>query len=670
MRQGKGFRLPPKGALPNPAQQKLEKAIALHQQGRLLEAKFLYDDILKSNPNHFDALHLSGLIAYQGKNLDDALGLFGRAIRIKTSFAPLHSNYGLALQALGRLEEAVASYGKAIKLNPNFAEAYTNRGVALKELGRWDEALASYDKAIRVKPDYAEAYVNRAHALKELKRPDEALASYDMALTIKPGHAENHLSRGVVLRELKRLDEAILSFEMAISIAPNYAEAHFNLGVALHESGRPEEALPSYEKAISLKPDYATAYDSHGIALQALDRRDEALASFRMAIKVKPDYAEGHLNLGVALSKNKQHQQAITLFDQAISLKQDYAEAHFFRGIAFKDMKRFDDALENYEKAISIKPDYVDANWNKCLALLGQGRFAQAWKLYEWRKKTKERLGDRTFPGPLWVEGQDLSGKTLLVHWEQGFGDTIQFCRYVARLHETGARVLFAPQKKLRRLMESLDGAFEFVDENDPALVFDYHVPLLSLPLAFNADLSNIPGQAPYLKADEDRVARWRSVIGTQGFRIGICWQGSVGKIDAGRSFSVNQFHALSQIPGLRLISLHKGGGESQLDTLPPGMVVETLGEDFDAGPDAFADTAAAMRCCDLVISSDTSVAHLAGALGVRSFVALQFVPDWRWLFDRPDCPWYPTMRLFRQPSEGDWDSVFAEIKTTLMEEF
>jgi len=237
MRQGKGFRLPPKGALSNPAQQKLEKAIALHQQGRLLEAKFLYDDILKSNPNHFDALHLSGLIAYQGKNLDDALGLFGRAIRIKTSFAPLHSNYGLALQALGRLEEAVASYGKAIKLNPNFAEAYTNRGVALKELGRWDEALASYDKAIRVKPDYAEAYVNRAHALKELKRPDEALASYDMALTLKPGHAENHLSRGVVLRELRRLDEARLSFERAISIAPNYAEAHFNLGVALYESG-------------------------------------------------------------------------------------------------------------------------------------------------------------------------------------------------------------------------------------------------------------------------------------------------------------------------------------------------------------------------------------------------------------------------------------------------
>ena len=289
--------------------------------------------------------------------------------------------------------------------------------------------------------------------------------------------------------------------------------------------------------------------------------------------------------------------------------------------------------------------------------------------MYEWRKKQKNPQGQRLFPKPGWLGQEDLAGKSVLIHSEQGLGDAIQFSRYVARLNDMSARVLFAPRANLRTLMKGLDGAFEIVDENDLSLAFDYHIPLLSLPLAFKTDLTTIPAKKSYLNADKDRIERWGEQLGGHGFKIGICWQGSRNKIDRGRSFPLIQFYPLSQIPDVRLISLHKGEGEEQLVDLPSDMAVEVLGNEFDAGAQAFLDTSAVMKCCDLVITSDTSIAHLAGALGVRTWLALQFVPDWRWLLDREDTPWYPTMRLFRQQAPGDWDGVFDRMAKVLAAE-
>ena len=252
------------------------------------------------------------------------------------------------------------------------------------------------------------------------------------------------------------------------------------------------------------------------------------------------------------------------------------------------------------------------------------------------------------------------------MHWEQGLGDTLQFCRYVCLLERAGAKVLFAPQKSLRRLMRSLSATVEIVDEADPALAFDVHCPLLSLPLAFKTDLASIPGKSPYLGVEDGLVERWRERIGRHGFKIGICWQGATSKIDAGRSFPLAALHPIARLPGVRLISLHKGAGEAQLQSLPEGMTVETLGADFDAGPDAFLDSAAVMKNLDLVISSDTAIAHLAGALAVPVWIALKHVPDWRWMLDRADSPWYPTARLFRQRVRDDWSDVFVEIEKEL----
>jgi tetratricopeptide (TPR) repeat protein len=509
-----------------------KQGLELHQQGQLAQANQIYAQVLALQPVHFDALHLSGVIAAQSKN-----------------------------SAL-----AVELIGKAIEINPKNAAAYSNRGNALKELKRMDEALTSYDRAIEIKPDYADAHSNRGNALKELKRMDEALTSYDKAIAIKPEYAEAYYNRGIALQELKRL----------------------------------EEALVSYDKAIAIKPDYAAAY--------------------------------------------------------------------YNRGIALKELKRYEEALVSNDKAIAVKPDYAEAFWNKSLTLLLTGQFSQGWELYEWRwKNEKTGLKQRNFPQPLWLGTEDIAGKTILLHAEQGLGDTIKFCRYAKLVKALGARVILEVPKALLGLLSGLDGVDELIVMGKALPPFDYHCPLMSLPLAFKTTLESIPNKIPYIQSNISNQNKWQERIGETGFKIAICWQGSTkGKVDVGRSFPVSLFEGLAQIYGVRLISLQKNEGVEQLKSLPVGMSVETLPDGFDNGENAFLDSAAVMKCMDLVITSDTALTHLAGALGVKTWLPLKYVPDWRWMLERRDSPWYPNHRLFRQKTIDDWISVFMEMETEL----
>lgn len=610
---------------------RLQFGLDLHQQGRLEEAARAYRDVLALDGHHSGALHWLGVIAFQKNELATALDLISRSLAINPDFAVAHSNLGNVLKGLGRLDEALAGYDRAIALSPDYPGSHNNRGVVLTDMKRFDEALASFATALALFPDYAEA----------------------------------HSNRGVVLYDTRRFDEALASYDRAVALNPDYAEAHHNRGMALKQLRRFEEALASYDRALALWPDYAHAHCNRGIVLGDLRRFDEALAGFDRALAIEPDHADAHYNRAAALADLRRFELALAGYDRAIKLRPGFADAHCNRGLALYELARFDEAQAAYDAAIAIDPDCHGALFNQAMLHLLFERFDPGWKGYEWRHVLQDAPA-KAFRRPRLASLEQARGRTILVHGEQGLGDTIQFFRYAALLREAGAEVLFAPQPALRALLASRSGEIRLVSADDAALVFDFHIPVMSLPLLFATGADTIPAAIPYIAAEADRVAAWRKQIGDSGFKVGICWHGNRLRHDFGRSFPVAAFEGLSRLAGVRLISLHKGDGEHQLQGLPAGMTVETLGSNFDSGAYAFLDTAAVMACLDLVITSDTSIAHVAGALGVPTWVLLPYVPDWRWRLGRDDSPWYPTIRLFRQPGPGDWVGVHEQVLDAL----
>ncbi len=672
----------------------LEKAFRSYDNGDFSEAERLCTGILAENGEFLDALHLLALTQSElGKN-NAALDNYNRALAIRPQFADALNNRGNTLQKLGRFDEALESYERALEIRPDYAEAYNNRGntlqelkrfdealesyerafairpdypaalnnraVTFQELKRFDEALESYERALAIRPDYAEAYNNRGNTLQELKRFDEALESYEQALAIRPNYPEVLNNRAVTFQELKRFDEALESFARALAIRPDYAEAHNNRGNTLQELKRFDEALESYERALAIRPDYAEAYNNRGNTLQELKRFDEALESFERALAITPDYAEALNNRGNTLQKLGRFDEALEGYERAVAIRADYAEAFNNRGNAFQELVRFDEALESYERALAIRPDYAACHVNRAFLLLQAGRFAEGWQGYEWRRKIDDGTV-RPLSGPEWTGG-DTNARRLLFYSEQGLGDAIQFSRFACSVAARGGEVLLEVQPSLGGLLGSLEGV-KVIRNGATLPEHDAELPLMSLPHVLGATLETIPRDVPYLFAEPARVEAWAKRLPAGQFRVGIVWQGkSTADVDFGRSIPLRCFAPLSRIPGLTLISLQKYDGAEQLAHLPPGMTVETLGAEFDAGSDAFVDCAAVMMNLDLVISSDTAAAHLAGALGRPVWIVLKHVPDWRWMMDREDTPWYPTARLFRQARRDDWDEVFERI--------
>ena len=585
---------------------KFNQGLALHQQGKLAEAARIYSDVLQQQPNHFDALHLLGVLAAQTKKTELAVKLLTKAIRLNADVAAAHSNLGIALLHLKRSAEALASYDTAIALKPDFAEAHYNRGIALRDLKRPGDALASYDTAIALKPDNAEAHYNRGNALRDLKRPEDALASYDKAIALRPDHADAYNNRGAALLDLKRFEEALASCDKAVGLEPGHADAHNNRGNALRELQRPEEALASHDTAIALKP--------------------------------------------------------------------DFAQAHYNRGIALTELKRSEEALASYDNAIALKPDYAEAHWNQSLGFLLVGRFEQGWRQFEWRKKLKAPLGLRLFTQPVWLGAEDIAGKTLFIYWEQGLGDTIQFCRYAKLAQARGAKVVLSVQRPLVALLKELSPTIRIIGPDEVPADFDYHCPLLSLPLALGTTVSNIPAAIPYLKSNAEKSLVWKQKLGEKNKpRVGLVWSGgfrpnqtAAWNFNSRRDIPLAELAVLKN-PNIAFYSLQKGEpAESDLAGLirdhwdGPDII------DFTSGLHDFSDTAAFMANLDLIISVDTSTAHLAGALGKPVWILNRFDTCWRWFLQRTDSPWYPTVKLYRQEKAGRWDDVVERIKTDL----
>ena len=640
----------------------LGASLKYHQAGRLGEAETCYRRVLAAQPNHADALHLLGVLAHQTRRHDLAVELIGQAIKRNGRNPIYFYHLGVTLQENGKPAESVAAYRQAIRIKPDYAEAFKNEGDALKELKRFDEALESYDKALAFKPGYAEACNNRGVALRALKRLDEALASYDTALAFKPDYAEALINRGNALKELKRPAEALKSYDKALALKPGHAEACNNRGVALQELKRFEEALASYDKALALKPDYAEACTNRGNALRELKRLDEALASYDRALALAPAHAEAWYNRGNALQELRRPAEALKSYDRALACRPDYAEACNNRGNALRELKRLDEALASYQQALALRPDYAPAHWNEGLWRLLMGDFDPGWEKYEWRRELADELwgfgSTPSFAQPAWDGTGDIAGQTILLHAEQGYGDTIQFCRYVPLVAQRGAKVILAVQPPLERLLSGFGGAQTVAHGADPP-AFDLHCPLMSLPRAFHTRLETIPPPIPPSVPPELTKA-WEARLRRPGTpRIGIAWSGRPShKNDHNRSIPLRAMLGLLDLP-IELVSLQKevrGEDQAILDAHAAGIT------HFGPALTDFLETAALVSSMDVVITVDTAVAHLACALGRPTWILLPFIPDWRWLLERADSPWYPTARLFRQPAIADWDSVMQEV--------
>ncbi len=671
-----------------------ERGIALLRAGRLAEAERIYAELLRQNPADFEVLHLQGVIALQTGRYERALDLIGRAIGLRAT-AAAYVSLGQAQMGLGRAARALASYDAALSLQPDLAVALSASAAALRELGRPEEALARANAAIALQPS-TDAYCYRGAALRDLGRFTDAVASFDQALVLTPHGVEAHNYRGMALQQLQRPAEALASFERALALRPESAELHNNRGNVLRQLQRFPEALGSCDRAIALQPSFAAAYNSRGLVLQALQRYPEAAGSYAHALGLQPDFAEAHNNLGTvqcelgqaaealascsralqlqpgmrgvhgnlgnALRDLGRPQEALAQYDFALRESPEDANNYCLRGNALFDLNRIPEAIASYERAIGLNPAHARSLFNKSLCLLLSGEFAQGLPLYEWRKQLNPAAAP-SVPGPVWLGEADISGKTLFVYADQALGDTIQFCRYAKLLEQRGTQVIFAVQPQLRELLTGLSPSIRIVAPGEPTGGFDYHCALMSLPLALSTTLADVPATVPYLFADPQRMTKWRQRIGATGFKVGIVWQGSRNRIDVGRSVPLEMFARLAAIRGVRLISLQKSDAVS---AGPKDPAVEVLGDDFDAGAQAFLDSAAVMKHLDLVITCDTALAHLAGALACPTWIALKHVPDWRWLLDRADSPWYPSMRLFRQSRRGDWDGVFAAIHDAL----
>jgi tetratricopeptide (TPR) repeat protein len=607
------------------------RAIELHRAGRLEEAERMYRDVLRQNPT-------------------DVLALTSSAA---------------ALRDLGRPAEALARASAAVTVQPSVI-ACCHQGAALRDLGRFAEALTSFEHALALEPRSVEAYNYRGMTLQQLGRLAEALASFDAALALRPQSAELHSNRGIVLRRLQRLPEALASFDRAITLRPDFAAAHNNRGLVLQDRGWYGAAAASYQQALELQPNYAEAHNNLGTVQCELGEPAAALASCRLALQLQPRMPGVHGNLANALRDLERPEEALAASELAIREDPASAANHCHRGNALHDLGDIPKAIASYDQAIECDSRYALAQFNKGLCLLLLGDFARGFPQYEWRKRLAG--ADAAPPaGRVWSGNEEIAGNTLLIHADQALGDTIQFCRYAKVAERRGARVVLAVQPQLRALLAGLSPTIRIIGRGEPVSAeYDYHCALMSLPLAFRATLADVPAAVPYLGAEPQRIDRWRSWLGTTGFKVGIAWQGSRNRIDVGRSVPLEMFTRLATIPGVRLISLQKGAAIEQLRAADGQLPAELPGDSLDEGPQAFLDSAAMMVSLDLIITCDTALAHLAGALGRPTWVALKRIPDWRWLLDRGDSPWYPTVRLFRQPRRGDWESVFAAIHAEL----
>jgi tetratricopeptide (TPR) repeat protein len=573
-------------------------------------------------------------------------------------------NLAVEHQSAGRLGEAESVCRQILQIDPQYAQAIHLLGVLAHLSGRNDLALDLINRSIAIQPHSAEFYVNQGVTLNALGRLGESIVAYRHAAALAPKLPEAQFSLGGVLVAASRPAEAEACFRRALLLRPQYPEAANNLGTLRYERRELNEAIELYKQAIAHRPIYHEAYNNLGNAYFDKGEFDKALDAFRRSARSKPDYSDAYNNIGRVQVQQNDLNEAVESFQRAIALQPDHAQAHANLVNALYRMCRMEEAIAQGRRAISVDPKFATPHWNLGLCLLCNGQFEEGWKEYVWRTEVPELHGlMREFAEPPW-DGSDLAGKRILLHAEQGFGDTIQFIRYLPMVQARGGKVMFDCRRELMGLFNRCFKVEEPLMPDQPLPEFDVHCPLLSLPKFMNTNLGNIPADVPYLFADPRRGMQWRERLSEHGgLKVGLVWAGRPEHpLDRFRSLPLSALAPLAGVSDVVFFSLQNGKESAQTKNPPAGMKLIDFSDDLSD----FEETVALISNLDLVIAVDTSVAHLAGAMAKPVWLLLPFSPDWRWVLHRTDSPWYPTMRLFRQSKFDDWASVFASVAEAL----
>ncbi|CAK0755233.1 protein O-GlcNAc transferase [Azospirillaceae bacterium] len=572
----------------------------------------------------------------------------------------------VSLHQLGQLSEAEQLYARLIEQVPGHVGALHLMGLLRAQSGRYAESVPLFQRLVALDPEDSEYALLLGGALKNLSRLSEAAAALERAVALQPDSVEALCLYGDVLASLSRPQDAERFYMDALVYDPECVRAYNNLAVVLETQGRSVEAAAAYGKAVALEPHSPRRLSRLGAALIAAGRLEDAEDSLRSALVADPKAADIHTNLGVTLGHLDRIEEAIEHLTRAVALRPEIVQAHISLAALLYRQGRYSEALEACRRARQIDPDSADAEWNESVILLVLGDYARGWSAYEsrWRKRDTPL---RAFSQPQW-QGEPLNGKTILLHAEQGLGDTLQFIRFAPLVAEQGGRVIVECQSELVRLLRSVPGVSLVVAHGRSLPPFDLHSPLLSLPRVFKTTLKTIPDKTPYLTAPTSSSSNQLAKDGRR--RVGLVWAGKGNRqhfedrlIDRRRSLSFAQLAPLVDVPNVCFVSLQCDEPASERDALLPlGMTLIDSMQDVKD----FADTASIVAQLDLVIGVDTAVIHLAGALGKPVWVLSRFDGCWRWLAGRTDSPWYPTMRLFRQPVFGDWVSVIDDVARSL----
>jgi tetratricopeptide (TPR) repeat protein len=640
----------------------------LAEIGRFPEAAACFRQSLLSGWADAELHHsLANTLRKIGKE-ESAIDHYETALQIQPDFPEALNNLGIALASRGQHQAALERFRRAVELNPEYAHAFSNLGVALMDCRQLQEAVEPLEKAVRLKPDFARAHNNLGLAFARMGNHQRAKECYQEAITLRPDDSEALHNLAIAQRELDEFEDAIESFERVLQLKPGFSEAYNNLGITFAKRENYDRAIELYRQALRLNPSYPDAHNNLGIALSKREDRAAAAASYREALRLRPEYSEAHNNLGIVLTELEEHEQAIEHFEEALRIRPGYAAAHSNLGIALAEQGETDLALLNYDEAVRLSPEYPEGHMNRALSLLQRERFVAGWEEYEWRWKCKD-VRMPSFDQPLW-DGSPLEGRTIVLHAEQGLGDTLQFIRYAKCVANSGGRVVAMVQKPLLGILARTPGIEQLVVKEKEAPHCDVHLPLMSLPRLFPEVHGSRAHADPYIFTDPALIEHWRRELSPiRELKIGVNWQGNPRyRGDRHRSIPLVHLAPLAHIQGIRLLSIQKNYGIDQLADLQRTVPITDLGSRLDEQTAPFMETAAVLLNLDLLITSDTAVAHLAGALGIPVWLAISRAADWRWLRQREDSPWYPSMRIFRQRKLGNWGDVFERIAESLKE--